>query len=177
MAKSKIKCNACEKEFLKDNREINRNKRVGRNNYCDSKCAAKITKKNLQSPKCLENHKWNHLDPKNRIDEYTPFRHTFKKINNKGRKRCEVTLQNLKEQWEKQLGICPFTGYRMVLKTNSTSGLGATPYDASLDRIDNSKGYEIGNIRFISVMANYARNTFTDEELIQFCKIVTENQL
>jgi hypothetical protein len=46
---------------------------------------------------------------------------------------------------------------------------------ASLDRIDNSKPYVQGNVRFISLMANYAKNDMTDAELVGFCKAVASN--
>lgn len=49
-----------------------------------------------------------------------------------------------------------------------------TIYSASLDRIDNSISYMKGNVRFISVMANYARNTFDDEEVVKFAEAVVE---
>lgn len=48
--------------------------------------------------------------------------------------------------------------------------------NASLDRIDNSKGYLKGNVRFVSMMANLARSTFSDNELIRFCKSVAVYQ-
>ena len=47
---------------------------------------------------------------------------------------------------------------------------------ASLDRIDNSKGYVQGNVRFVSVMFNFARNKFSDEEVIEFAQAVIKNR-
>jgi hypothetical protein len=41
-----------------------------------------------------------------------------------------------------------------------------------LDRIDHSKGYIEGNVRFVACIANYARNAFTDEDLQEFCEAV-----
>jgi hypothetical protein len=32
-----------------------------------------------------------------------------------------------------------------------------------------------GNVRFISLMANYARNSMSDEELLEFCRAVEKN--
>lgn len=45
-----------------------------------------------------------------------------------------------------------------------------SPFQPSLDRIDSSKGYEIGNVRIVWLIENYAKNTFTEEQLIEFCK-------
>jgi hypothetical protein len=79
--------------------------------------------------------------------------------------------------WESQNGICPFTGWQLELPkwTNGWTEK-QKPQRASLDRIDCSKGYIQGNVRFISVIANYARNSFDDKEVIEFCKAVTEKQ-
>ena len=49
-------------------------------------------------------------------------------------------------------------------------GNGRQPFQPSLDRIDNNRGYELGNIKVIWLIENYARNTFTEEALIEFCK-------
>ena len=46
---------------------------------------------------------------------------------------------------------------------------------ASIDRIDNDLGYIEGNVRFVSVMYNYARNNFTDEQVLQFAQAVVIN--
>ena len=42
-----------------------------------------------------------------------------------------------------------------------------TPYSASLDRIDSSKGYVLGNIQVISTRANILKNDATLKELEQ----------
>lgn len=44
------------------------------------------------------------------------------------------------------------------------------PFKPSVDRIDNSKGYLIDNIRIVWMIENYCKNTFTDEQVIEFCK-------
>lgn len=47
-------------------------------------------------------------------------------------------------------------------------------YTASLDRIDSSKGYEIGNVQFISTAINYMKNTMSHEDTLKLCKIIAE---
>jgi hypothetical protein len=90
-----------------------------------------------------------------------------------------LTTKYLKRLWEKQNGLCPLTGWALHMPT-STQGKYEVGKErmkaASLDRINNSKGYVKGNVRYIAMIANFARNKFSDVDLINFCKAVTENQ-
>ena len=47
---------------------------------------------------------------------------------------------------------------------------GKDPFKPSIDRIDHLKGYTKENTRIVWMMENYARSTFTDEQVIEFCK-------
>ena len=62
----------------------------------------------------------------------------------------------------------------MVLPRNTLAWETQTedPWKPSLDRIDSSKGYLKGNVRFVTVMANLAKGTFSDAELVRFCQAV-----
>jgi hypothetical protein len=44
------------------------------------------------------------------------------------------------------------------------------PFQPSVDRIDHRKGYIVGNVQIVWLIENYARNTFTEEELVEFCR-------
>ena len=44
--------------------------------------------------------------------------------------------------------------------------------DASLDRIDSTKGYIEGNVQWTTYQANVSKHTMTMDELYQFCKDV-----
>lgn len=46
---------------------------------------------------------------------------------------------------------------------------------ASLDRIDNNKGYIEGNVQFVHKYINYMKWTHNQEYFIELCKKVTEN--
>ncbi|NDB59958.1 hypothetical protein EB001_16140, partial [bacterium] len=74
--------------------------------------------------------------------------------------------------WETQNGICPFTKQKLELRTHNYTHIENRPYQASLDRIDNNKGYVKGNVRFVALIFNYARNNFSDEQVLEFCKQV-----
>jgi hypothetical protein len=92
-------------------------------------------------------------------------------------RECTLTLEDLKEQWELQQGLCSYTGLPMV-NPETTSAYAKTERlwnKASLDRIDSSKGYVPGNIEFVSMMANLCKNGWTKEDVILFCKSVANN--
>lgn len=44
------------------------------------------------------------------------------------------------------------------------------PFQPSIDRLDNSKGYTLNNIRICWLIENYCKNTFNNESVIEFCK-------
>lgn len=169
-----INCATCNKEFEKDAREHKRQLKAGRNKFfCSRKCAA--IKNNEENPR-----KGNValLNSSNRRDEYTPFRWFILRAQyrDKNKKRnSDLTVEYLKGLWEGQQGICLLTGWLLTLPYDVDGCLTHDPANASIDRIDSAKGYEQGNVRFISVMANYARNSFSDIQLIDFCKAVTIN--
>lgn len=68
---------------------------------------------------------------------------------------------------ERQKGICPYTGWILELPHHRNKI--RNPKIASLDRIDSSKGYVIENLQFVSMMANFAKNNFTEDEMQYFC--------
>ena len=98
-----------------------------------------------------------------------------KRVKSHGRD-CTINLQYLKELWEKQEGCCPYTGWKLdnPRTTTNWNGYRLHPKRASLDRIDSSVGYVLGNVQFLSVIANYAKSIFLEEELLEFCQAAAE---
>lgn len=45
---------------------------------------------------------------------------------------------------------------------------------ASLDRIDNTKGYIIGNVQWVHKQVNFMKGTMKQEEFINFCKLISD---
>lgn len=70
--------------------------------------------------------------------------------------------------FEKQSGKCAATGVQLLISPalNKTSGT-----TASLDRIDNSKGYVVGNVRWVHKIINIMRGSLTIDEFVYWCKM------
>ena len=50
--------------------------------------------------------------------------------------------------------------------------LGKISTNASIDRIDNSKGYVEGNVQWVTYQANVSKHVMSMNELYEFCKKV-----
>jgi hypothetical protein len=85
-----------------------------------------------------------------------------------------------REKWEFNLtpdyiesifnNTCPVFGYKYCFSNKCIQ------YNSpSLDRIDNSKGYVIGNVQVISMKANTMKNKASPDELLIFAKWVLKN--
>ena len=48
---------------------------------------------------------------------------------------------------------------------------------ASIDRIDNSRGYEPGNIQVVHKRVNMARGSLTVEEFVDMCRLVAQHRI
>jgi hypothetical protein len=166
---------ACGKEFTKPRREFNRSEKLGREHFCCLKCFGQF--RGLSNFKDKINTSTAHLKKGSDRDEFSPFRYHLKRIKTSVKERNKefsVTLEDLKLLWENQQGICPYTGWNLVLLpcTTDYESTPLTPNRASVDRKDPFKGYIADNIQFVAVVANYAKNTFTEQELIEFCGTV-----
>lgn len=106
---------------------------------------------------------------------YSPFKYIINsgpKIRNKVHGGgFDIDEKYLKELWEKQDGICPYTGIRMMLPQNiGEQRNNGSLKKMSLDRIDSSKGYVKGNVEFVCLAINRAKNNRTKKELVDFLK-------
>lgn len=174
-------CENCSNAFMKDSSEVKRNNKLGRKHFCGLSCSAKyhsvLTSKEVLEKWTLSDENKKHLENicTNRRDEYSPFRDYFRRVKRRSVSKglvFDLTLDDLKEQWQRQKGICPYSGVKLKLP----NGEKLPPnYMASLDRIDSNLWYVKGNIQYISTTTNYAKNDMSHEEMLSFCKIISEH--
>ena len=66
--------------------------------------------------------------------------------------------------------FCPILGIKLEV---SKDGRG-NPQAASLDRVDNTKGYTKDNVQIISFLANQMKSTANKDELIKFANWIKQ---
>lgn len=89
----------------------------------------------------------------------------------KGRKPLSLSI-TIEDAWAlflSQNQKCALTGLDLVIKNGS---LGT----ASLDRIDSSIGYDLGNVQWVHKHINIMKNKYTEDHFIEMCKLVAANK-
>ena len=86
-------------------------------------------------------------------------------------KLFNITTDYIKEIFPHEDRRCPVLN--LQFKRNPT-GRGAIPNSPSLDRIDNDKGYKIGNVIWVCNKVNMIKNYSTPDEIIKVGKFYKE---
>ena len=92
------------------------------------------------------------------------------------KKAVEVSLDDLKELWDKQEGLCAFLKIPLTLDFRAKKIEPNPIYRASLDRIDSSKGYIKGNIQFISLVLNFAKNKYSNQLIFDLIDLIKKGE-
>ncbi len=82
---------------------------------------------------------------------------------------------SVKDMWElflKQDRKCALSGESLHFSPKQEWG---SKTNASLDRIDSSKGYVKGNVQWVTKNVNIAKQSMTQNEFIRVCELVTEH--
>lgn len=87
----------------------------------------------------------------------------------------DLKKQDLIDLYEKQEGKCALTNDPLTLEVQSRD-VKECASTISLDRIDNEQGYIPDNIQFVTFQANVAKNSFSTEQLLDFCRKVLKTK-
>lgn len=88
----------------------------------------------------------------------------------------EVTPKLVWELFLKQGKKCALSGLDITLSTAfKNSQPDYSKISASLDRIDSTKGYEVGNLQWVHKDINKMKHNFNQDYFIEMCKQVTIN--
>jgi len=158
----------CKKEFYKDSSEVTRNNSIGRKNHCSLKCCGHTSHEHLKKYS-KENIKFLEPHRDNGRDEFTGLREHFRRVK-KRKHYYDISLDDLLDIWNNQEGICQYSGVKLLHPNEGGNNLNT----ASLDRIDSKLGYVKGNLQFISIICNQAKNNLTHENMVTFLKTICE---
>ncbi len=87
----------------------------------------------------------------------------------------KITKKQIWNLFEKQNRKCALSGMDLQFGINSRIKEKKRECTASVDRIDNTKGYIKGNIQWVHKYVNKMKNTHSQEYFIKMCKMVAEN--
>lgn len=85
----------------------------------------------------------------------------------------DITLEQMWEKFIRQKRKYAISG--LLLWFPKTTG-DLSDENASLDRIDSSKGYEQYNIQWVHKTINLLKMDLSDQEFINYCKLITKYQ-
>lgn len=89
----------------------------------------------------------------------------------RNRKR-EVTIDvdYLKKIYDTQQGLCKYSGLPLSIESNHSNTI-------SLDRIDSSKDYIVGNVQLVCSTVNRMKQEFPEKEFLEFCTLIAQNTM
>lgn len=162
-------CDYCDSISTKPLTEFNRNIKLNRKNFCSRTCSIKyghVVKPQRSGKYEISKHSGN------RKDSLTSYKYTFNTCKRRY-KQFSISIEDLKDQWELQKGICPYSKIPLELPVYSKTV--HPSIRASLDRIDSSKGYIKGNIQFVSTLINFMKSNLTHFEVLDFIDKLVKN--
>lgn len=107
--------------------------------------------------------------------EKDPFQITLSKVKNRSKDKglpFNLTKSHLASIWS---GVCPV--FNIPIYLNSTGCGYALSNSASLDRMQPTEGYTVGNVVWISNRANLIKQDATSDEVMKVALWMKENNL
>lgn len=95
------------------------------------------------------------------------LRAIFNNTKERKHKGLDISFQDLVDLWEKQKGLCAYSGVPMTWDDSNRYTT------VSIDRIDSSKGYVRGNIAFCCFTVNIMKSNMPVEHFLWWCRNVS----
>lgn len=116
---------------------------------------------------------------KNRERNMMDYKWRLNKLLNSAKNRAtikdrvfNISTEYLIELWDNSDGTCAVSGTPLVLEYSNNGG--PHKHGPSLDRIDSSKGYEVGNVRLVTYHVNTALSNFGEEALLELANNIID---
>lgn len=85
--------------------------------------------------------------------------------------KFDVTIEDLWVLFQKQNGKCALSNVEITFATKATGD-----FTASLDRIDSTKGYIVGNIQWVHKIVNKMKMDLDQETFLQWCNRIAQSR-
>ena len=102
---------------------------------------------------------------------YLCFASSVRTVEARNQRSQDEFVNHCQELYVAQNGMCALSGVEMIYGWYVRH-----PCQISIDRIDHSRGYEIGNVRLVTWFVNNMRNNAEDDVVFYFAKKITEYQ-
>lgn len=173
-------CINCKIKFQRSLKEHIRSIKLNRKEFCSNSCGTEYysrqglyDKAHIKALPLLR--KYNKINSR-KVDKLSCIRKYYLSIVSRSKRKnwkLILSLQDLKDIWDKQNGKCYYTGINLKLPKNSSGFKNlVSPWKTSVERLDSSKQYTKDNVVFCCFMANVCKNRFSKEEMFEFCKLI-----
>lgn len=99
------------------------------------------------------------------LDRYFAKMHSAAKYRSK---EFSISIEDIFDLWRNQEGRCAYTKLPLLATANQFNTV-------SLDRIDSSKGYIVGNIQLVCAAINKMKQDYPEDVFILLSLLVTQN--
>jgi len=80
----------------------------------------------------------------------------------------DITVEDIDALYQEQDGLCAYSGLPISWSVEGWD------HSASIDRVDNDKGYLVGNIQLVHKKINMMRGSLSDEEFKELCTLIAD---
>lgn len=181
-------CEYCQKPFNRRLADVNNCKRRGFLSVaCSRQCGLALRNRAYSKTEKARAHLAHQSRLNNKKATKSPLERFFTRTLNSAQRTGKLGLsrEDLQDLWTSQNGLCAISGIIMEIpdmlydkhKNTGRRRTHLSPWRASLDRIDSSKGYVPGNVQFVCTIANIAKADFSMDQLNEFCSWVHSKNL